>query len=106
MRALKTPTYRGGEGEDDDRVWLVPCFFTRKDVRGSGVTRALLQAAVGLARQNGAAAIEGFPFSGTAKRSSGDVQVGFEALFSSCGFQIVRHPSPSRVVMRLEFGAG
>jgi GNAT superfamily N-acetyltransferase len=102
VRALKTPTYRGGEPEDNSVTWLVPCLFTRKDMRGSGITRALLQAAVEFARQNGATALEGFPFSGSARRSSGDVQVGFESLFSSCGFHVVRTPSPSRVVMRRE----
>ena len=102
VRALKTPTYRGGPEEDDDAVWLVPCFFVRKDARGRGVSRALLGAAVDLAEENGAIAIEGFPFSGAKRRSGSNVQVGFEALFSSSGFQVVRTPSGSRVVMRRE----
>jgi GNAT superfamily N-acetyltransferase len=64
-------------------VWLVPCFFVRDDVRGTGVSRALLEASVTLAAKNGAAAIEGFPCSGAKRRSSGDTQVGTEALFFS-----------------------
>jgi GNAT superfamily N-acetyltransferase len=100
VRALKTPTYKGGAPEDDSPIWLVPCFFTREDIRGLGVTAALLEAAVELARQNGATALDGFPFSGAAKRSSGDVQVGFESLFASCGFRPIRTPSSSRIVMR------
>jgi GNAT superfamily N-acetyltransferase len=100
VRALKTPTYRGGEAREDSDVWLVPCFFVRKDARRRGVTRALLEAAVRLADENGAAAIEGFPLSGTQGRSSRDNQVGSEALFSACGFEGIRTPSTSRVVMR------
>lgn len=101
VRALSTPTYRGGEG-DDRGTWLVPCFFVRKEWRGVGISRALLEAAVALARESGASAIEGFPFSGQTRRSGGDTQVGFESLFVSCGFEVVRTPSASRSVVRRE----
>ena len=101
-RALKTPTYRGGDKASDSDIWLVPCFFVRKDAQGHGISQALLEAAVDLAKENDATAIEGFPFSGSQRRSSGDVQAGFEALFSSCGFEVIRAPSPARVVMRRE----
>jgi GNAT superfamily N-acetyltransferase len=105
VRALKTPTYRGGKEEDDNEVWLVPCFFVRKDAQGRGVSRALLETAVQLAQENGATAIEGFPYAGSKRRSGGDVQVGFEPLFASCGFAVIRAPSTSRVVMRRELNA-
>jgi len=103
VRALKTPTYRGGDPESDSDIWLVPCLFVRKGLRGRRVSQALLEAAVDLAKECGATAIEGFPFSGSEKRSSGDVQVGTEVLFASCGFEVVRTPSANRVVMRREF---
>ena len=102
VRALKTPTYRGGAAEDDSAVWLAPCFFVRKDMRGRGVSRALLETAVTRAKENGATAIEGFPYSGLTRRAGGDSQVGFEQLFASCGFDVIRTPSTSRVVMRRE----
>lgn len=100
VRALKTPTYRGGEASEDETVWLVPCFFVRQEVRGKGVSRALLEGAIRLAQDNGATAIEGFPYVGPKKRSGGDVQVGHAALFAACGFEVIRMPSPARVVMR------
>lgn len=100
VRALQTPTYRGGEAREDDTVWFVPCFFVRKEARGTGVSRALLEAAVELARANDATAIEAFPFSGTKRRSGGDLQVGVQSLFAACGFEVIRTPSTSRVVMR------
>ncbi len=102
VRALKTPTYRGGEAREDSSTWLVPCFFVRREARGSGVTAALLKAAVQIARASGAAAIEGFPFSSAKRRSGGDVQVGFRSVFEACGFRVIRTPSASRVVMRRE----
>jgi GNAT superfamily N-acetyltransferase len=104
VRALKTPTYRGGEPGDDEDVWLAPCFFIRKEARGKKIAGALLEAAVRLAEENGAAAVEGFPLQGTGSASSGDRQVGTEALFSACGFERVRTPSSKRVVMRRKLG--
>jgi GNAT superfamily N-acetyltransferase len=98
-RAIKTPTYRGGPEENDDAIWLVTCFYVKASARGAGVGKALLEAAVRLAEENNAKAIEGFPYSSTKKRS-GSVQVGFEPMFASCGFRVVRTPSDSRVVMR------
>jgi GNAT superfamily N-acetyltransferase len=59
-RALRTPTYLGRDPGEDDSVWLVPCFFVRRDVRRAGLGQMLLQAAVGLAKEHGARAIEGF----------------------------------------------
>ena len=66
------------------------------------MTQIMLEAAVKFAEENGASAIEGFPFQGEKRRSSGDIQVGFQSVFEACGFKIVRTPSTSRVVMRRE----
>lgn len=96
-RAIKTPTYNAKPAPG---TWLVPCLFVRKDMRRSGISQTLLEAAVTLASESGATTIEGFPFSGGKKRTSGDVQVGTEALFASCGFDVIRTPSSNRVVMR------
>jgi GNAT superfamily N-acetyltransferase len=101
-RALKTPTYAGAPAEPDATIWFVPCFFVRASVRDSGVSRALLQAAVELARASGATAIEGFPYAGSRRRSGGDAQVGVQSLFEACDFQVIRAPSTNRVVMRRE----
>jgi GNAT superfamily N-acetyltransferase len=100
-RVLRTPTCQGRDPDEDERVWQVPCFFVRRDARGAGRGRMLLQSAVGLAQEHGASAIEGFPFTG-GKRRRCDTQVGFETLFAACGFAAIRTPSPSRVVMRRE----
>lgn len=104
-RAVRTPTFRGREPSEDEEVWMVPCFFIAPDVRREGVARALLEGAVGLAREHGAAAIEGFPFAKGAKVSR-DSMVGVESLFASCGFSVTRRPSKARVVMRLDLTGG
>lgn len=100
-RALRTPTLRQRDRTEDVAVWLVPCFFIRPDVRGAGVSTALLDAAVDLARSRGAAAIEGFPLAGGRRRFGGsDFMTAVEPLFAACGFEPVHRPSANRVVMR------
>lgn len=102
-RALQIPTYRGGPKEDDTKIWLVPCLYVRAAFREASLGTQLLEAAVAMAREFGATAIEGMPFAGGVRRTGGDTQVGFEGLFRRCGFAVVRRPSATRVVMRREF---
>lgn len=104
VRTLGTPTLAGHDPSEDDRVWLVTCFFVRRDARRTGVTRALLAAAIVLARRGGATAVEGYPLAGEGRRSAGDAFVGVEPLFESLGFTAVRRPSAARVIMRLDVG--
>jgi GNAT superfamily N-acetyltransferase len=104
-RALRSPTLRGRDPAEDDSVWLVPCFFVRRDFRGRGIMRELLRRAVDLAATHGARAIEGFPLAGNARRGSGDAYLGVEPLFAATGFTVVDRPTPRRVVMRLDLSA-
>jgi len=99
-RALRSPILKGRDEVEDSRVWLVPCFYVRRDARKGGVTRALLEGAAALARKHGAHAIEGFPLAGDRRRSTGEAFVGVEPLFAACGFTAVARPSASRVIMR------
>ncbi len=101
VRALGVPSFKGRDPAEDATVWMTPCFYVSKDARREGVSRALLEGAVALAREHGATAIEGFPFARGAKVGQ-DSMVGVEALFASCGFVTTRQPSPARVVMRRE----
>lgn len=102
-RAVKVPSFKGRNPSEDDSVWMVPCFNIRKDHRRKGVSQALLNAAIQLARQQGAKAIEGFPFARGAKVGR-ESMVGVEATFEAAGFVVTRHPSATRVVMRKELG--
>jgi GNAT superfamily N-acetyltransferase len=99
-RALRSSVLKARDPDEDADVWLVSCFYVRRDARRLGVTRALLDAAVSLARAQGATAVEGFPLAGDRRRSTGEAFVGVEPLFASCGFSPVARPTPARVVMR------
>jgi GNAT superfamily N-acetyltransferase len=99
-RALRSIVLKAREPDEDAAVWLVPCFYVRRDARRGGVTRTLLEAAVSLARRRGAVAVEGFPLAGDGRRSTGEAFLGVEPLFASCGFRVVARPTPARVVMR------
>lgn len=100
-RLLKTPTLRDRDRNEDDAVWIVPCFFVSDGSRRGGVSAALLRAAVALAQENGAKAIEGFP-DPPKKRSERGAR-GSEATFDACGFTAVSRPSAARVIMRRAF---
>jgi GNAT superfamily N-acetyltransferase len=84
---------------EDDDVWLLPCFFVRVGHRRSGVTAALLTAAVEHAAASGATAMEGFPIADGYGKTPDDY-VGKERRFAECGFACVAQPSERRVVMR------
>jgi GNAT superfamily N-acetyltransferase len=99
-RALRSAHLKQRDDTEDDDVWLVPCFYVRRDARKAGVTVSLLRAAVEQAREHGATAIEGFPLAGGARRGAAEAYLGVEPLFASCGFTAVARPSPNRVIMR------
>jgi GNAT superfamily N-acetyltransferase len=101
FRAIRTPTYKGRDPSEDEDVWLVPCVFIVAPAQGMGLGRRLVGAAVNLAIEHGARAIEAFPYAGNRRRSV-DTQVGFESNFAANGFREVRRPSDQRVIMRRE----
>jgi GNAT superfamily N-acetyltransferase len=95
----RTRLLRARDPGEDDHVWLLPCFFVRVGHRRSGVTAALLAAAVDQATARGARAVEGFPIADGHPRSADDY-LGRQRRFAECGFACVDAPSPRRVVMR------
>lgn len=99
-RALRSTILQGRSTAEDGDVWLVPCFFVRRDARRRGVTLALLGAAVAQAQRRGATAIEGFPLAGTDRHPSGEAYLGIEPVFAACGFEVVSRPTARRVIMR------
>lgn len=101
-RAVKTPTLRGGDPGEDDKVWLTSCFFVRREFRRRGIAGLLLAGAVALASRHGARAVEGFPTRGGRAAPGDSSHVGTEHLFAGHGFRVIRQPSRSRVVMRLD----
>jgi len=92
---------QGLDRKEDEAVWLLPCLFVRAENRRQGVTYGLIRAAVELAREQGARAIEGWPTAGSA-RSPSEGFVGRQSVFEELGFRCVARPDPQRVIMRLE----
>jgi GNAT superfamily N-acetyltransferase len=106
-RLPKVRTVWSGRQEDktDDGVWAVTCFVTRKGYRKRGITYALAAATVGFARDQGARALEAYPMitSPGKEITWGELHVGSRQVFADAGFTEVSHPSPRRVVMRMDF---
>jgi GNAT superfamily N-acetyltransferase len=105
-RLLRSRLVWGGRDEDreDDGVWAVPCFVTRKGFRRRGVSAALAEAAADFARERGARAVEGYPIvvePGQQVAWPGELFVGTVGVFAAAGFAEVSRPTARRVVMRL-----
>ncbi len=99
-------TWRGrDEDKDDDSVWALTCFLTRRGYRRRGVAHALARAAVDRARDRGASALEGYPLISRSglRVTTDEVRVGVPSLFLGAGFTEVARPSPRRAVMRIDF---
>jgi GNAT superfamily N-acetyltransferase len=102
-------TVWSGRQEDkaDDSVWAVTCFVTRKGYRKRGITYALAAATVGFARERDARALEAYPMTTPPGKEItwGELHVGSRQVFAAAGFTEVSHPSPRRVVMRIDFAS-
>jgi GNAT superfamily N-acetyltransferase len=94
-----------GEDEDDDSIWAATCFATRAGFRRRGVMRALARATVDFARERGARALEAYPMITEPGQEVtwGELSVGSRDIFADAGFEEVGHPTPRRVVMRIDF---
>jgi predicted GNAT family acetyltransferase len=86
----------------DETVWAANCFFVKKGWRGKGVTKALLNGAIDLARRNGARMIEACPFEADGRIDSGSLYVGHAAIFKRAGFKEVARRKDNRPLMRLD----
>jgi GNAT superfamily N-acetyltransferase len=87
---------------DNETVWFLPCLFIHPGHRGERLAQILVQAAVELARSEGASAIESWPLARSVERSA-DAFLGREQVFEDLGFRSAYRPTPERVIMRLEF---
>ena len=88
---------------DDPEVWAISCFSVRKEHRGKGLNRRLLDAAIDHARANGARVIEAYPVDPTAgrKKPSNDLYHGVLSTFEAAGFEIVGRPKPDTALVSL-----
>jgi GNAT superfamily N-acetyltransferase len=95
-------TYRVLGGLDDsgdhlEKVWSLVCFFIRRELRGQGLTRQVIEAALLHAKKHGATVVEAYPV------ESGSPSyrfMGYVQTFAAAGFDEVGLAGTRRHVMR------
>jgi len=92
-------TYRRltDDAEPDEGVWSLVCFFVVRRLRGQGVARRLLEAAVEHARARGARVVEAYPVD---PDSPSYRFMGFLPTFLAAGFRKVGTAGSRRHVVR------
>lgn len=105
LRVYRVPWEGRAEDKNDESVWAVTCIFARAGFRRRGVSYGLARAAVDFAREGGAEALEAYPM--LTQRGEeitwGELHMGTHSIFAAAGFTEVGHPTPRRVVMRIDF---
>ena len=91
---------------DERPVWSIVCFVVARAVRGEGIARALLDAAVDYAREHGATLLEAYPVDTGGRRiPSAYAFSGALSMFERAGFEVVERrryseTSPVRPIVR------
>jgi GNAT superfamily N-acetyltransferase len=100
-RILRSPILKPVDGEPEEDVWSVVCFYIARSARRTGVATELLAAAVSYAFDSGARVVEGYPVdTAGAKRPSAELYTGTLELFTRAGFTETFRRSPHRPVVR------
>lgn len=102
-----------GPTPGDHDVFAVTCFYVDRDIRGTGVASALLDAAIDHARASGAVALDAFPKTNLAphaqasrRAEENDSWMGRRASYEARGFVSIRDAGAgARTVMRLTFNS-
>lgn len=105
LRVYRVPWVGRAEDKADASVWAVTCVFTRAGFRGRGIAYALARAAVDFARERGARALEAYPMITQPGQEItwDEILVGNRSIFAAAGFTEVSHPTPRRLVMRIDY---
>jgi GNAT superfamily N-acetyltransferase len=96
------PTYRELSGLDHagdhaEQVWSLACFFVRRELRGQGMTKQIIEAAVLHAKERGGTIVEAYPVD---PGSPSYRFMGYVQTFSAAGFHEVGRAGTRRHVMR------
>lgn len=82
---------------DDRPVWSIVCFVVARPLRRQGVARALLEAAIGYARDHGATLLEAYPADvGTGRVTAAQAFKGTVPMFEAAGFEVVERRRANR----------
>jgi GNAT superfamily N-acetyltransferase len=85
---------------DNVPVWSISCFYVRRGYRKKGVMSVLITAALKIAKQANAPAVEAYPVDLNAPNSSSNVFTGIASVFARAGFKTVAYRKASRPIMR------
>ncbi len=82
-------------------VWSITCLYVNKDYRNKGLSTQLINNASEYAFEKGAECVESYPIQ-PKKNKMPDVfaYVGIKNAFEKSGFEIVKRPSETRLIMR------
>lgn len=83
---------------DEEAVWSLSCLYIRKAYRRRGVSTALIEEALRVAKRAKAPALEAYPFDATVSPSS--TSTGYASTFARLGFKTVARRIPARPIMR------
>jgi ribosomal protein S18 acetylase RimI-like enzyme len=86
---------------DEQPVWSIVCFVVPAEQRGQGVARALLDAAVAYAKQQGAALVEAYPVDKPERDKNDFMWFGAKSMYDKAGFVEVARRKPQRPVVRI-----
>jgi GNAT superfamily N-acetyltransferase len=85
---------------DDLPVWSLSRFYISKGYRRQGVTAALIDAAVKIAKKKHVPALEAYPLDAELTPSAS--ATGYVSTFLRAGFTIIARHTPPRPIVRLE----
>lgn len=86
---------------DDQPVWSIPCLFISKTHRKANLSSKAVVAAVEYAFSMGAEIVEGYPNDTRNKKwADAFAWMGLVSSFKNAGFEVVKRPSQSRVIVR------
>jgi GNAT superfamily N-acetyltransferase len=95
-------TYRdlgGPEAKEGEVIWSLACMYVRRQLRGEGHGRELIEAAAKYARKRGATVLEAYPVD---PKSPSYRFMGFVPAFERLGFESIGKAGSRRNVMRLK----
>ncbi len=86
---------------DGQPVWSIICFVVPSEYRGQGVARALLDGAIGYARERGAQLVEAYPVDRSVRAEAESLWFGTKTMYDAAGFEEVARRKPERPIIRL-----
>jgi GNAT superfamily N-acetyltransferase len=90
---------------DEQQVWSITCFFTRRDFRGKGVSVELLKAAIEHVRKRHGKILEGYPVEPRSEKMPPVfVYTGLPSAYRQAGFKEVARNSETRPIFRYMIG--